>query len=86
MQNFVYITIATIIIVTIISSILRKKNYSKYWLPSVILIGISFLIALISFFTLDGWASMSFLFMFISVTIGSFIGTAISMLTKFKTI
>lgn len=87
MQIFVYITLATVIIVTISSSILRKKSYPIYWIPSVLLIGISFVIAVVSFFTLeDGWASMSFFFIFVSITIGSLIGTAISMLTKFKTI
>ena len=87
MQVFVYITLATIIIVAISSSILRKKSYLKYWIPSVLLIGISFVIAAVSFFTLDdGWASMSFFFMFISITIGSLIGIAVSMLTKFKAI
>ena len=86
MQIFVCITLVTIIIVSISSSILRKKNYSKYWMPTVLLIGISFIIAVVSFFTLEGWESMSFFFMFISITIGSLIGTAISMLTKFKTI
>lgn len=87
MQIFLYITLATIIIVTISSSILRKKSYPKYWIPSVLLIGISFVIAVVSFFTMDdGWASMSFFFMFISIIIGSLIGTAISMLTKYKTV
>lgn len=87
MHVFVYITLATIIIVSVSSSILRKKSYPKYWIPSVLLIGLSFLIAVVTFFTLDdGWASMSFFFMFFSILIGSLIGTAISMLTKFKTI
>ena len=57
-----------------------KKTLSKYWIPSVLLIGISFVTAVASFFTLDGWESMSFFFMFICITIGSLIGTAISML------
>ncbi|WP_445678139.1 YesK family protein [Psychrobacillus sp. FSL H8-0484] len=78
--------LATILLVTISSSILRKKNYTKFWIPSVLLIGILFVIAVVSFFTLDGWESMSFFFMFICITIGSLIGTAISMLTKFKKI
>lgn len=85
-QNFVYITIVKIIIVTILSSILRKKSYHNYWIPSVLLIGISFIIAVVSFFKLDGWASMSFFFVFICITIGALIGTAISMLTKIKTV
>ncbi|MFF2755143.1 YesK family protein [Psychrobacillus sp. NPDC058041] len=86
MQIFVYITLVTIIIVSISSSILRKKNYSKYWIPSVLLIGISFVIAVVSIFTMNGWESMGFFIMFICITIGSFIGTAISLLTKFKKI
>ena len=80
MQIFIYITLATIIIVTISSTILRRKNYRKYGIPTALLIGVSFVIAVLSFFTLDGWESMGFFFMFICITIGSLIGTGISML------
>lgn len=80
MQIFIYITLATIIIVTISSTILRRKNYPKYGMPIALLIGVSFVIAVVSFFTLDGWESMGFFFMFICITIGSLIGTGISML------
>lgn len=78
MQTFVYIFLATIIAVGIISVYLRKKNISMYWIPGAILIGISFTIAVVSFFTLNGWDSMGFFFLFLSITLGTVIGTVLS--------
>ncbi|MBP0724294.1 hypothetical protein J5Y03_03730 [Bacillus sp. RG28] len=85
MQNFVYLFIATVIVVIVVSvfsSILRKKNHCLTWVTGALLTVISFIVAVISYFTLDGWESMSFFFLFISVLVGSLFGTLVSKLQK----
>lgn len=78
MQIFVYIFAATVILVAVTATIPRKKNLGRYWMPGVVLTSISLIIAVVSYFTLNGWGSMGFFFLFISVAIGSGIGTVIS--------
>lgn len=78
MQTFVYIFLATIILVSVVSIYLRKKNFSTFWIPAAFLIGISLIVAVVSYFTLNGWDSMGFFFLFLSITCGAIIGTALS--------
>jgi len=77
MMNFIFIGIAVLIIVGFSSSYLIKKNPSKnsYALPGVILTLISLVIAIVSYFTTDGWTSMGFGFLFVFIAIFSLIGT-----------
>ncbi|MFD0768952.1 YesK family protein [Bacillus sp. CGMCC 1.60114] len=82
MQYFVYIFIATIIVVAVSSALLRKKNPRLTWVPGVVLSVVSFVVAIISYFTLNGWDSMGFFFMFISVLIGSLLGTVVAKFQK----
>ncbi|MGM9968076.1 MAG: YesK family protein [Rummeliibacillus sp.] len=84
MQTFVYIFITTIILVGAVSTYLRKKNFSTFWIPAAVLIGISLIVAVVSYFTLDGWRSMGFFFLFFSITLGAIIGTAFSFFQKSK--
>ncbi|MGG0240726.1 YesK family protein [Bacillus rhizoplanae] len=82
MQNFVYIFIATVIVVTVLSALLRKKNPRLTWVPGVLLTVVSFVVAVISYFTLNGWDSMSFFFVFLSVLVGSLLGTLVAKFQK----
>ncbi|WP_336771362.1 YesK family protein [Bacillus bombysepticus] len=82
MQNFVYIFIATFIVVAVSSALLRKKSPKLYWVPGAVLTVISAIVAFISYFTLNGWDSMSFFFLFLSVLVGSAMGTLVGNLQK----
>ncbi|MBJ7950108.1 YesK family protein [Bacillus cereus group sp. N24] len=82
MQNFVYIFIATFIVVAVSSALLRKKSPKLYWVPGAVLTGISAVVAFISYFTLNGWDAMSFFFLFLSVLVGSAMGTVMVSLQK----
>ncbi|MBD8007582.1 YesK family protein [Bacillus norwichensis] len=77
MAYFVGIAIGVIIIVAILSSYLLKKNPSKnyYIFPGSISTIITLVVAIISYFIMDGWSTMGYLILFVFVGIASFIGT-----------
>jgi len=54
-------------------------NPSKiyYLFPGTILTGLSLLVAIVSFFTVDGWSIMGYFFLFVFIAASSLIGTFI---------
>jgi F0F1-type ATP synthase membrane subunit a len=79
MTYFVVIGIAVIIVVALLASYLMKKNPSKkhYILPGTVLTVISFVFAIVSFFTEGGWNAIGYEILFVFVAIASLIGTII---------
>lgn len=73
------IGLVVIIVVTVLTAYLLKKNPSNksYILPGTILTLISLVLALVTFFTEGGWDGMGYAFLFVFVAIASLIGTLI---------
>lgn len=86
MTYFVGIAIGVIIAVAILSSYLLRKNPSKnhYILPGTILTVITLGVAIISYFTMDGWSIMGFFILFVFVGMASFIGTILGKISGKK--
>ena len=77
MEYFIGIGVVVIIAVAFLAAYLVKKNPSKkhYVLPGTILTVISLIVAIVSYFTDDGWSAMGYGILFVFVAIASFLGT-----------
>ena len=77
MGYFIVIALGVMIVVSLLASYLEEKNPSKkhFILPGTILTVISLIVAIVSYFTDDGWSSMGYGILFVFVAIASFLGT-----------
>lgn len=60
-----------------LTSFRYKRTQQLSWMPAIILTVVSGGNALINYVLADGWAAMGFLFMFIAVSVGGFVGCGI---------
>lgn len=79
MTYFWVIGVVVILVVALLAAYLMKKSPSKkhYILPGTVLTVISFVFAIVSFFTEGGWDAMGYGILFVFVAIASLIGTVI---------
>ncbi|MFI8684729.1 YesK family protein [Rossellomorea sp. NPDC077527] len=77
MKYFLVIFISITIFVSVLAAYLIKKNPTKkhHVLPGAILTVVSFILAITSLFTTDGWSIMGYFFLLVFVSVSSFIGT-----------
>ncbi|MEK3798383.1 hypothetical protein MHI18_08980 [Peribacillus sp. FSL H8-0477] len=80
MGIFVLIAVVAVIVVLQSAEYLKRKkpNSRTYLLPGFFLTVLSFILMIVSYFTSsDGWNIMGYFFLFIFVSIASFIGTIV---------
>lgn len=77
MWGFVVLFLIVVALAAWLTSFRYKRTQQFSWMPAIILTLVSGMNALVNYVTTDGWSSMGFLFMFISVSLGGFVGCAI---------
>ena len=82
MAVFAYIFIGTALFVSVLS-VMVKRKYNRYFLlPGIIISVLSGIVAFVSYFLTNGWDSMGYFFMFVSITLGSIVGSIFSYFMK----
>lgn len=77
MWSFIILSVVVALLAAWLTQFHYKRTSHFSWMPAIILTVVSGINALVNFFITDGWTAMSFFFMFIAVSGGSFIGCAV---------
>lgn len=82
MAVFAYIFIGAALFIGVISGMVKRKYNRYFLLPGIIISVLSGIVAFVSYFLTNGWDSMGYFFMFISITLGSIVGSIVPYFTK----
>lgn len=77
MSGFIVLFIIVAMLAAWLTSFRYKRTQQFSWMPAIILTVVSGGNALINYVLADGWVAMGFLFMFIAVSVGGFVGCGI---------